>query len=457
MCREGPLAGESWRASGGVGSASSTEGVGVARAAGGAPRVPTERLARPSAGEREAWTILASIPGLGPVTLGALLRRFGSAVAVLDAARMADGIERLAHRSQPIESDEADMRDGEGLVSADLAGRIVAAALEADELLERVRRLGLTVVTLEDQAYPGRLRAVEMPPHVLFVRGDVSALDLPRAVAVVGTRRPSDLGRRIAARIAAAIARTGAGVISGLAIGVDGAAHAAVAAERRATVAVLGGGHDRLYPQAHARLAEVIVAEGGAVVSELPPDAVPTRGTFPRRNRLISGLSDATVVVEAGPKSGALITAGWALEQGRECFLVPGPIDAWTSAGCLGFLRAYGGQARVVAGVPELIEDLGLVDPGPSRPSGATGGPSAAAVLVELGDSERSIARELLAGRATADELVAATGMSVGAVLGTLTLLEMRGLVTAAYGRYRPTGVLASASPPQRPSSARRR
>jgi len=208
----------------------------------------------------------------------------------------------------------------------DLANRIRQQVAEADHSLAVVRALDLTVVTLDDPEYPERLRRVDMPPPLLFVRGSLAALTAPASVAVVGTRRPTDKGRLIAAWIGSGLARAGAVVVSGLAVGIDGAAHAAVVAERLPTVAVLGGGHARLFPKAHERLAEAIVAAGGAVVAELPPETPATRGTFPRRNRLVSGLSDATVVVEAGRHSGALITAGWALEQGRECFLVPGPL-----------------------------------------------------------------------------------------------------------------------------------
>jgi DNA processing protein len=163
-------------------------------------------------------------------------------------------------------------------------------------------------------------------------------------------------------------------------------------------------------------------------------------------------LSDATIVVEAASKSGALITAGWALEQGRDCFMVPGPIDAPQSAGCLEWLRLYPADVRIVAGIPELIEDLGLV--GAGRQVTAAGEArerprrvSLEAELVELGTTARRIALELLRGRATLDELVLASGQPVATTLGALTLLEVRGLATSAYGRYRPAGRLASADP----------
>ena len=402
------------------------------------------RVPGPDSLERDAWAILLSVSGLGPVTFAALLERFGTGRVVVETARGPRGALALAAAIAA--------SPGGRLVQLgpNLLDRIVAAVSAGDALLDRVRTLDLSIVTLEDAAYPGRLRSIEMPPPILFVRGDLAALSLRNAVAVVGTRRPSDGGRRIAARIAGAIARCGGAVVSGLAVGIDGAAHAAAVAEAGRTVGVLGGGHGRIYPRAHARLVDAIVAEGGVVLSELPPDTEPTPGTFPRRNRLISGLSDATVVVEAGARSGALITASWALEQGRACFLVPGSIDAPTSSGCLAFLREWAGEARIVAGIPELLEDLGLAaDP----PTGAAAmsqpgrGGSGAGVFAELGSTERRIAEALVEGRATADELVAATALPVATVLGALTLLEMRGLVTGAYGRYRPAGRLATIEP----------
>jgi DNA processing protein len=205
------------------------------------------------------------------------------------------------------------------------------------------------------------------------------------------------------------------------------------------TVAVLGSGHDRLVPRSHAALAERIADAGGAVASEFAPGTVPTRGTFPRRNRVVSGLAEATVVVEAGVRSGALITADWALQQGRGCFVVPGAIGAPASAGCLAFLREAAGEARVVAGIPELLDDLGLGGDVAGRGhSGATLG----ATLAELGEVERRVAVELAAGATTVDRLAAATGLATATILGALTLLELRGLVVAAYGRYIPAGRL---------------
>jgi DNA processing protein len=388
--------------------------------------------------ERDALTVLATVDGLGLLTLARLIARIGSARAVVEAAAGLGAVGLLLEASRDKENDIRAM-------PARVAHDLVAIPASAEAILEGLARSGLKTLTVEDPDYPGRLRAIELPPHVLFVRGDPAALSTRHAVAVVGTRRPSEGGRLVAARIGAAIARTGAVVVSGLAVGIDGAAHAAVVAEGRPTVAVLGGGHERLFPTAHRQLADAIVAAGGALVSEFAPLVEPRAGTFPRRNRVISGLTEATVVVEAGAKSGSLITAQWALEQGRDCFLVPGSIDSRTAAGCLAFLREFPGGARIVAGIPQLLEDLGIIDPQAAADDPASLVP-VAALLVELGGGPRRIAAELLRGRTTADELVATTGLTIAGVLAALTLLESRGLVAGVYGRYRPVGPLAAAA-----------
>jgi DNA processing protein len=169
---------------------------------------------------------------------------------------------------------------------------------------------------------------------------------------------------------------------------------------------------------------------------------------------VIAGISDATVVVEAPARSGALITASWALEEGRDAYLVPGAIGEAASAGCLAFLRENQGAARIVAGVPQLLDDLGLIDH--ETPTTVRAQPDAEATLVELGGTAGRIGRELVAGLATVDELVAVTGLPVATVLGALTLLEDRGLVRGTYGRYRPSGALAVVEPVRRNEVVRR-
>jgi DNA processing protein len=386
--------------------------------------------------------VLAGVDGLGPVGFNLLLRRYRTGVAILAEAASPGGVDRLA----AIRPDEVP-DDGEPAthrrLSQTVAQAIADAAQRADQTISRLEALGLQVVTTADDRYPSRLAAIDMPPHVLYVLGNPGALDGRSAVAIVGTRRATDAGRAMAARLAATLVSVGSTVVSGLATGIDGAAHAATVHAGGTTEAVIGSGHAALFPRIHQRLARSIVEAGGAVVSELAPDIRPTHGTFPRRNRVISGLADATVVVEAPARSGALITASWALEQGRDCFLVPGPIDAPASAGCLAFLREFANSARIVAGIPQLIEDLGL-----ARQLAEARVPNrAAATLVEVGPAAGRIGREVVLGRATVDELVAVTGWPVASVLATLTVLERAGLVVGVHGRFRAAGSLAAAAP----------
>jgi DNA processing protein len=421
-------------------------GASVGGADGGGSPATGDEIAAPD--EHEAWAVLLSVHGLGPAGFGALLAAYGTGRAILSAA----GLRGAAARFARIAAEG----DGRPPFREPVGEGIVAVTAELDDRLAVLRASRLAIVTLDDPGYPARLRAIALPPPVLLVRGDAGALTADHVVAIVGTRRPTERGRLVAARIGAAIANAGAVVVSGLAVGIDGAAHAAVVAERSPTVAVLGSGHGRLFPRAHQRLAAEIVATGGAVVSELWPDQQPSKDTFPRRNRVISGLADATIVVEAGLRSGALITAKWALEQGRGLFLVPGPIDEPRSAGCLHWLRDLPGEAAIVATLPELITDLGLVGPGAAAagssartPGARPPRPSLEAVLIELGPTARDVGTALVAGHGSLDELVASTGHEPATVLGAITLLELRGLATTTYGRYRAAGQLASAAVPE--------
>jgi DNA processing protein len=401
--------------------------------------------------ERAALAVLVSVQHLGPITLSRLMARFGSAAAILDAAARADGSATLQAASTGLDGAARPM-------ALEVAAAVVEAATRREAIADRIAALGLRVLLEGDPDYPHRLLATEMPPAVLFARGDTEFLNAPSVVAVVGTRHPTDAGRRTAARIGRALARAEAPVVSGLAVGIDGASHAAVLEAGGRTAAYIGGGHEQLFPRVHDRLADAIVANGGAVLSEYAPDTAPSQGTFPRRNRLISGSSDAVVVVEAGARSGAILTANWALEQGRACFLVPGSIDEPMSAGCLGFLRDWPIEARIVAGLPQLLDDLGLPasaalepprvrQPRP-RPSGqpvsVVAAPSPVAALTVAGPTERRVGEAVAAGAATVDEIVAVTRMTVPAVLGSLTRLEAAGLVAARRGRYVPAGPLAA-------------
>ena len=410
--------------------------------------------------DRDALAVLLTVHGLGPLTLARLVAALGSPAAIVSTGNAPNAAARLIAAS--LDADGSTRR-----MPREVATAIVEAAAARERIIAAVARANVRVVVQSDEEYPARLLQIEVPPPALFVRGSLAPLAAEHVVAVVGTRRPSPGGRRIASRIATALARAGATVVSGLAVGVDGAAHAACVTDRAPTIAFIGGGHAVLFPKAHDRLADAIVDGGGAVISEYAPHTLPSRGTFPQRNRLISGASDAVVVVEAGARSGALVTASWALEQGRECFVVPGSIDAPTSAGCNGFLRDWPGLARIVSGVPQLLDDLGLMGaaalPGAGEENATTSGvgirstvrmPTAAAVLSGRDAAQQSTADAILRGATTVDEIVATTGLTVAAVLGALTRLETSGLVRGFLGRYEAMGPLAAVTPDQQSAAA---
>ena len=270
--------------------------------------------------------------------------------------------------------------------------------------------------------YPPLLAELHDPPTRLYLRGGpVEILSRP-AVAVVGARTCSAYGAQVARDLARALAAAGAVVVSGMARGIDGEAHRGALAAGGPTVAVLGCGIDRDYPSAHAVLASRI-AEGGAVVSEYPPGVEPAPWRFPARNRIVAGLAAATVVVEARERSGALITADFALEDGREVLAVPGEITSALSRGTNGLLRQ---GATPATGVADVLEAVGL-EPRAGPPA-VPDNPACAAVLEALGD-----------GAGTADEIARATGLAASAIGTALTLLELAGRVAVEEGVVRST------------------
>jgi DNA processing protein len=271
--------------------------------------------------------------------------------------------------------------------------------------------------------YPSRLGEIHDPPAALWVRGDADlALLAAPAVAIVGARSCSGYGRAVARMVARECAAAGLVVVSGLARGIDGEAHRGALDGSGATVAVLGCGVDRDYPAAHAELARRIVTGGGLVVSEYEPGVDPAPWRFPARNRVIAGLATLTVVVEARERSGALITADFALEQGRDVMAVPGEITSATSAGTNGLLRQ---GAAPVTRVDDVLDLMGVV---PSRSASPAPGCKAGRLL------------EVLAGGpADVDGLARATGLPASTVSSLLTSLELEGRVFGDDGLYRTT------------------
>src|ERR687890_606095 len=272
------------------------------------------------------WVALNMTPGVGPRAAARLLERFGSAEGVFGALR--SELERLRLRPEAVES--IALRD-----------RLGAAAVE----LERVRALeGAEVLALDDGAYPALLREIPDPPVTLYVRGSWRACLEAPCVGVVGSRRCSTYGQNVAASLARELAARGLTIVSGLARGIDAAAHRGALEAGGRTAAVLGTGLDEVYPRDHRRLAEQILERGGALVTPFPLGTPHVSENFPYRNRIISGLSLGVVVVEASELSGSLITARLALEQGREVFAVPGSITSRNSFGTNFLIKGAGAK-----------------------------------------------------------------------------------------------------------------
>ena len=294
------------------------------------------------------------------------------------------------------------------------------AAFDRAAYLADLATRGFRWVGRSAPGFPPLLAAIHDPPPGLFLRGDAGLELLDQsAVAIVGARACSDYGSFVAQSFAEGLVAAGVVVVSGLARGVDASAHRGALAGGGATVAVLGCGIDRDYPRSHAGLAARI-AETGLIVSEYPPGVMPAPWRFPARNRIVAGLTAATVVVEARERSGALITADLALEEGREVLAVPGEITSSLSDGTNGLLRL---GAIAVTSAADILEAIGVAPPERPRPELP---PAAAAVLVAIE-----------AGATTADEVVRATGLAAASAAAALTELELAGVVRAQAGVYR--------------------
>ncbi|HEX5473672.1 MAG TPA: DNA-processing protein DprA [Vicinamibacterales bacterium] len=305
----------------------------------------------------------------------------------------------------------------------DAAANAAAARKRAAGLLEAARQAGIAVVGLEDPRYPPLLRAIVDPPPVLWARGMLQALPRP-GIAIVGSRAATPYAREAAARLAEDLARRGLVVVSGLARGVDGAAHRGCLQGEGATIAVLGSGPDVIYPAEHQSLA-VSICEHGVIASELGPGAAPLPEHFPARNRLISGISLAVVVVEASEKSGSLITARCALEQGRDVMAVPGSILSGRNRGSHALLKD---GAKVVESADDIMEELGWTGLGAERAEA----PSNLLISDPLLD-------KMAAGEPYGiDALASLTGLAGRDLLARLTDWELRGdLERLTGGRFR--------------------
>lgn len=343
------------------------------------------------------WVGFSLIRGLGAVRFRLLLDSFGdlakawqAGYAALKGCGLATGlVEQIVYQRQRIDP------------AAELA---------------RVARAGLNVVTWNSPSFPRLLSSIDNPPPVLYYRGELRPQD-ELAVALVGTRSPSVAGKEVAARLAYDLAQNGVTVVSGLALGIDAVAHREALRAGGRTLAVLGCGLDSVYPSSHRALADKIVTSG-ALLSDYALGVKPEARNFPPRNRLISGLALGTVVVEAGIRSGALITLQFALEQGRETFAVPGNVQSRSAMGTNAAIQK--GHAKLVTCVQDILEELNISMIQEQR--------QARAVLPE-GDEERALWGYLGEGPVHIDELVRRSGLPTAQVSSTLMLMELKGMV----------------------------
>ncbi|MEM1115351.1 MAG: DNA-processing protein DprA [Bacteroidota bacterium] len=365
-------------------------------------------VAPPPEAERRALVALSLVKGVGPGRVRSLLAALGSAEAVMAAP---------AHR----------------LARADGVGRKTAEAIsawddapEVDRQFEQAARVGARLVAFGDDAYPALLRHIYDPPPFLWVRGRLGAEDAG-AVAIVGTRKASDYGLRVTEAFGRGLAERGVTVVSGLAYGVDIAAHRAALAAGGRTVAVLGSGVDRIYPSRHASaVREILERDLGAVVSEFPLGTKPDAPNFPRRNRIVAGLAVATVVAEARPSGGALLTAAMALEQNRDVFAVPVPVFSEADGTNRLIQKGY---AALAASVDDVLASVAPQVAGPEAV------PPPAADTEGLSAAEKRLLDALTSEPQPLDAVCAASGTDAPTALVYLLQLEFRGLVRQLSGK----------------------
>jgi DNA processing protein len=357
-----------------------------------------------SCAEIEARLQLHRLPEIGSARLRKLIDAFGSACAALEASA-------AAWRALGVPAASSDAR------------RDPAVRAGTSAAMRWLERPGQSLLVFGQPGYPALLAEIPDPPALLFVAGDVAVLEHPQ-LAIVGSRRASRPGLDTAAAFSRSLARIGFSITSGLALGVDGAAHQAALDAGGTTIGVLGTGLEKLYPQRHRQLAADMAAQGGAVISEMPLDAGPNAGNFPRRNRIISGLSLGVLVIEASIASGSLITARLAAEQGREVFAIPGSIHHPGAKGCHQLIRD---GAQLVESIEHILQALRGWQHLPPDAGSDPGAPEAVChPLVAL----------LVACPHTSEGLASASGQSMAAVLAALTQLEMDGRVSCEAGRW---------------------
>jgi DNA processing protein len=361
------------------------------------------------------WIALNAVRGLGPVRIKQLLERYGEPEAVFNQPP-----------SKLVE---------QGIVSESIASQLGEPSLFrfAQEQLNWAERLKVSVITYNDSSYPSCLKEIFAPPPIIYVKGRIEVLQR-HAMAVVGTRVPTVYGKKVTESICTELVERRLVIVSGLARGIDTCAHQSCISHKGETVAVLGCGLDRCYPSENRELSEKIV-ENGVLLSEFPLGTPPEAYNFPRRNRIISGLSSAVLVVEAGVKSGSLITAHYALQQGREVFAVPGPISSPLSMGTFNLIKNGAVPARSGHEIAQSLKVTTL------SLENQTGCPSAGFSMELLQDSEKDVFEQLSTIPVRIDDLSTRTGIPVAALYPLLLNLELKGFIRQLSGQLYVTGV----------------
>src|SRR5690349_8111277 len=356
----------------------------------------------------EACIALNMLPTMGPVRLRKLLQVFQTPEQILAAKR-----------------DQLRTVDGIGREVVDQISSW-ESMVDLPSEVKRIKESGATVITQTSPQYPKSLREIHAPPIVLYVWGEIQERD-HHAIGIIGARRTTHYGNESAKKLAYQLAYAGLTVISGLARGIDTAAHQGALAAKGRTIAVIGSGLSKLYPPENEALAEKIQNGNGAVVSEFSMEIEPDRQTFPMRNRIISGWSQGILVVEAGLNSGALITAAQAIDQGRSVYAVPGHINAPSA---MGSNRLIQQGAKLVMDASDILDDLQILLPD-SKPIA-----SAARPLPELSESERSVYDAIEASETAIDAIAAKCNLPSPTVSSVLLRLELKRLVKQLPGKY---------------------
>ena len=361
--------------------------------------------------DKEAYIILNLIPGIGSVRVKELISVFSSPVQLLET---------------PPETLKKISGIGKNIIKSITSWKSITNLQRELELADKG---GVQIITLADDNYPTALKEIYDPPLCLYIRGSLDK-NTDKNIGIVGSRRITRYGKEVASHLSKSAVNAGWIVVSGLAYGIDAVSHQAVIEENGKTIAVLGGGLARIHPQDHIPLAKNILKNNGAIISEFPMEFSPTRWSFPMRNRIISGLSQGLIVVEAGLKSGSLITAQRALEQGRSVFAVPGEI---TNPQAKGTNQLIKNGAKLTESFDDILEDFSFLVQ--TKTSTGEKEQSLEINFSNLNDKERLIVEHLKQGSLSADKIAELCSTSPGATLAILMQMQLKNIIIPLPGK----------------------